>query len=77
MAEWYDNQKKAPSDFCKSVQEQIEKTNPRLELRNEEANRLNKLESTADKLKRWEKVQTHQLQTWLSEDKYTQLEYEW
>ena len=36
-----------------------------------------KLEGMADKLKRGENVQNRQLQTWLSEDEYAQLEYEW
>ncbi|MDG2116951.1 MAG: hypothetical protein P8J80_09955 [Porticoccaceae bacterium] len=46
-------------------------------LTTEEAKRLNKLEGIADKLKRGENVQNRQLQTWLSEDEYEQLEYEW
>lgn len=43
----------------------------------EEAKRLAKLEAIAAKLKRGENVQNRQLQTWLSEDEYAQLEYEW
>jgi hypothetical protein len=35
------------------------------------------LEAIAEKLKRQENVQNRQLQTWLSEDEYAQLEYEW
>ena len=35
------------------------------------------LEGIADKLKCGENVQNRQLQTWLSEDEYEQLEYEW
>ena len=31
----------------------------------------------ADKLRRGENVQNRQLQTWLSEEEYEQLEYEW
>ena len=58
-------------------QERIEKANPRRELTTEETKRLNKLEAIAEKLKRGENVQNRQLQTWLSEDEYTQLEYEW
>jgi hypothetical protein len=38
---------------------------------------LAKLEAIAEKLKRGEKVQNCQLQTWLSEEEYEQLEYEW
>jgi tetratricopeptide (TPR) repeat protein len=56
---------------------QIEKANPRRELTAEEAKRLAKLQAIADKLKRGENVQNRQLQTWLSEDEYAQLEYEW
>ena len=36
-----------------------------------------KLGGMADKLKRGENVQNRQLQTWLSEEEYAQLEYEW
>ena len=35
------------------------------------------MEGIADKLKRGENVQNRQLQTWLSQDEYEQLEYEW
>ena len=59
------------------LQERIEKANPRRELTTQEAKRLNKLETIADKLKRGENVQNRQLQTWLSEDEYSQLEAEW
>jgi hypothetical protein len=52
-------------------------SNPRRELTAEETKRLNKLEGIADKLKRGENVQNRQLQTWLSEEEYEQLEYEW
>ena len=77
MSEWLDNQKKQSSNFRKLLQERIEKANPRRKLSAEEIKRLNKLESIADKLKRGENVQNRQLQTWLSEDEYEQLEYEW
>ncbi|XDZ67787.1 hypothetical protein AB8878_09940 [Alphaproteobacteria bacterium LSUCC0226] len=77
MSEWYDNQKKTKGDFRKLLQEHIEKTCPRRDLTAEEAKRLTKLEAIADKLKRGENVQNRQLQTWLSEDEYEQLEYEW
>ena len=59
------------------LQEQIEKTNPRRRLTSEEAKRLAMLEAMADKLKRGEHVQNRQLQTWLSEEEYEQLDYEW
>ena len=59
------------------LQERIEKANPRRELTAEETKRLNKLEGIADKLKRGENVQNRQLQIWLNEKEYEQLEYEW
>ena len=77
MSEWLDNQSKPSSNFRKLLQEKIEKANPRRQLTTEEAKRLNKLEGIADKLKRGENVQNRQLQTWLSEEEYEQLEYEW
>ena len=77
MSESLDNQKKSSSSFFKLLQEQIEKANPRRKLSTEEIKRLAKLEAIAAKLKRGENVQNRQLQTWLSEDEYEQLEYEW
>ena len=61
----------------KLLHERIEKANPRRELTAEETKRLNKLEGIADKLKRGENVQNRQLQTWLNEEEYEQLKYEW
>ena len=77
MSEWYDSQKKPSSNFRQLLQERIESKNPRRELTGEEAKRLAKLEVIADKLRREENVQNRQLQTWLSEEEYEQLEYEW
>ena len=77
MSEWYDSQKKSSSNFCEWLQERIERANPRRELTTGEAKRLSKLEVIADKLKRGEHVQNRQLQTWLSEDEYAQIEAEW
>ena len=77
MSEWLDNQKQSSSDFLKLLQERIEKANPRRKLTKEETKRLSKLEGIADKLKRGENVQNRQLKTWLSEEEYAQLEYEW
>ena len=77
MSEWLDNQKKQSSKFRKLLQERIEKANPRRKLTTEETKRLRKLEGIADKLKRGENVQNRQLQTWLSEEEYEQIEYEW
>ena len=59
------------------LQERFEKANPRRKLTVKEAKRLAKLETIADKLKRGENVQNRQLQTWLSEDEYAQIEAEW
>ena len=77
MSEWVDNQKVPSSNFPKLLQERVEKSNPRRKLTAEETKRLAKLETIADKLKRGENVQNRQLQTWLSEEEYEQLEYEW
>ena len=77
MSEWYDNQKKTRSNFRKLLQEHIEKANPRSYLTAEETKRLNKLEEIAGKLKRDENVQNRQLKTWLNEEEYEQLEYQW
>jgi len=57
MSEWYDNQKSS-SNFRKLLQERIEKANPRRKLDADEAKRLAKLETIADKLKRGENVQS-------------------
>jgi len=77
MSEWFDNQKKTNGGFQKLLQERVEKINPRRALTCEEAKRLAKLEVLADKLMRGENVQNRQLQKWLSEDEYAQLDYEW
>lgn len=77
MSEWYKNQKKLNSNFCKLLQERTEKANPRHPLTADEAKRLAKLEAIAYKLTRGENVQNRQLKTWLNEEEYKQLEYEW
>ncbi|MDA9553150.1 hypothetical protein N9R64_01430 [Emcibacteraceae bacterium] len=77
MSEWFDNQKKTSRSFRKLLQERVEKSNPRRILSAEETKRLNKLQAIADKLKRGENVQNRQLQTWLNEQEYEQLEYVW
>ncbi len=77
MSEWLDSQNKAKSNFQKLLKERIEKANPRRQLNTEEDKRLAKLEGIAVKLKRGEHVQNRQLQTWLSDKEYEQLEYEW
>ena len=72
-----EQQNQLSSNLRKLLQKRIENANPRRELTSEEAKRLAKLETIADKLKHGENVQNRQLQTWLSEDEYAQLEYEW
>jgi hypothetical protein len=57
MSECLDNQKQSGSNFLKSLQERIEKANPRRQLTAEETKRLGKLEAIAEKLKRGENVQ--------------------
>ena len=61
MSEWHKN--KPNSNFRKSLQERIDKTNPRRTLTAEEERRLSKLEAIVAKLKRGENVQNRQLQT--------------
>ena len=77
MSEWYDNQQKSNGNLHKLLQKRIEKTNPRRKLTSEETKRLSKLEGISDKLRRGENVQNRQLQKWLSEEEYAQLEYDW
>ena len=77
MSEWFDSQKKAIGNLRKLLDERLERSNPRRKLTAEEAKRLNKLQGIADKLKREENVQNRQLQTWLSEDEYSQIKTEW
>ena len=71
------NQKKSISNIHQLLQERIEKAYPRRNFSAVETKRLNKLEGIADKFKRGENVQNRQLQTWLNEEEYEQLEYEW
>ena len=78
MSEWLDKQKKSSGNFRKLLKERIEKANPRRkELTRDEATKLAKLETIAEKLRRGENVQNRQLQTWLSEEEYAQLKYDW
>ena len=48
-----------------------------LHKRTSEQKRLTKLEAIATRLKRGENVQNRQLQTWLSQDEYAQVDIEW
>lgn len=77
MSVWYDNQKKTNSDFQKLLEERIEKANPRRKLTSAEVKRLSKLEVLADKIRRGENVQNRQLQKWLNDDEYAQIEVQW
>jgi len=77
MSEWYDNQRKSNGNFRKLLQERLDKNNPRRKLAKDEATKLAKLKGIAENLKRGENVQNRQLQTWLSEDEYAQVDIEW
>ena len=77
MSECYNSQKKPIGNFRKLLQERLDKVNPRRKLAKDETTKLAKLEGIAEKLKRGEHVQNRQLQTWLSEDEYEQLDAEW
>ena len=55
----------------------MDKANPRRQLTAGEEKRINKLEAIADRLNRGGNLQNRQLQTWLSEDEYAQLDAEW
>ena len=77
MNEWHDSQRKPSSNFRELLQERIKEANPRRNLAADEAKRLAKLVTIANKLKRGENVQNRQLQTWLSEEEYAQIEAEW
>ena len=70
-------QKKPIVDFRKFLQERLNKTNPRRQLAKDEATKLANLEGIAEKLNRGENVQNRQLQTWLSEDEYAEIEKRW
>ncbi|MDC0603830.1 hypothetical protein OAO96_00895 [Amylibacter sp.] len=71
------NQAYRNSSIRQLLQERIEKDIPRSELTAEEAKRLSKLETITEKLKRRENAQNRQLQTWLNDDEYAQLDAEW
>ena len=77
MSEWYDSQKTPNSDFRKLLQERIDRANPRCTLTAEEQKQLSTLEGIDSMLKRGENVQNRQLQTWLSQDEYEQVDVEW
>jgi hypothetical protein len=77
MSEWHDSQRKPNNNFRKLLQERLDKTNPRRKLEKDKITKLAKLEGIVEKLRRRENVQNRQLQTWLSEGEYSQIEAEW
>ena len=77
MSEWFENQKKASGNLSKLLQESLGKNNSRRKLTAAEERRLSKLEAIVSKLIRGENVQNRQLQTWLSQDEYAQVDIEW
>jgi hypothetical protein len=77
MSEWCDNQRKPSGNSHKLLQERIKKANLRRTLTVEQERRLAKLEAIAAKVRPGENVRNRQLQTWLSEDEYAQVDIEW
>ena len=77
MSEWLESQRKTSNDIRQLLHERFENANPCRTLSAKETKRLARLESIGEKLKRGENVQNRQLKTWLSEEEYEQLEYEW
>ena len=71
------NQRKLSCNIRRLLQDCIDKSNPCRKLTAEETKRLKKLDAIAAKLKRGENLQNRQLQTWLCEDKYSQVDAEW
>jgi hypothetical protein len=74
LNECYVNQKKTSGNLRKLLQERIDKSNLRCSLTAEEERRLSKIEAIAAKLRRRENLQNRQLQTWLCEDEFPQIE---
>jgi hypothetical protein len=59
MSEWYYRQNKLSGDFRKSLQERLEKANPRRNLlTKDETTKLAKLEGIVEKLRRGKNVQS-------------------
>ena len=77
MIECFNSRKRPIISIRQLLQKQIEKANPRRQLTSEEEKRLAKLEAIAEKLKRGENVQNRQLQTWLRDEEYAEIEAEW
>ena len=68
---------KPNGNFRTSLQERLDKTNPSGKLAKDETTKLTKLEGIVQNLRRGGNVQNRQLQTWLSEDEYAQVDIEW
>jgi hypothetical protein len=78
VSEEFKSKKEPSGDFRKLLQGSINKANRRRKkLTREETTKLAKLEAIADKLRRGGNMQNRQLQTWLSEDEYAQIEAKW
>ena len=77
ISEWLDNRKKPNGNLHELLQKRIEKANLLRKLTSEDEKRLAKLEAIAEKLQRGENVQNRQLQRWLSEGEYEQIEHAW
>ncbi|OJA06898.1 hypothetical protein QHL1GM_16630 [Halomonas sp. QHL1] len=78
MSEWYDNQKKPSSTWRERLNASSEISGAKRDnLSANEQRKLAKLESMAEQLRRGKNVQNRQLQTWLSEDEFEQIEAEW
>lgn len=71
-------QKGSLQHFRRRLQEQQKQSRPTIDTLNaEQQKRLAKLFCVLEKLKRGENVQNRQLQTWLDENEYAQIETEW
>jgi len=78
MNKRHDSQNKTSCDLLKSLKERIDKAAAaRKEPTKDEEKKLAKLKGIANKLRRGENVQNRQLQTWLGEDEYAQIELQW
>ena len=77
MSEQADTAKYVRCNSRELLQERTGKANPSREFTAEEAKRLAKLESIADKLKRGENVQNRMLRTWLTAEEYAEFDDEW
>jgi hypothetical protein len=74
MSEWLDNQNKPNSDLRNKLQASPRKLRA---LTKKEQQRLTKLEGLASNLNQNKHVQNRQLQTWLTEEEFKQIEYDW